>query len=114
MFSIETLCTVRDLLGLSSSKKAEAFIYYIIYFVFINLFAYFAMIYDRHLAKKGKRRIPENVFFSLAIVGGGIGTLVALKKSKHKKNKKSFSFGIPIITALNVIVFLLLIFLLYR
>lgn len=114
MFSNEMLNAVRDFLGLANRQRAEVFVYYIIYFVFINLLSYIIMKFDRHRAKKGKRRIPENILFSLAILGGGIGTLIAMRRSKHKKNKRSFSIGIPIITVLNVTMLMLLIFLLYR
>lgn len=107
MFSNQFLNFVRDLLRVGTRAKAKVFLIFVIYFLLINLVSYVVMTMDKKLAIKGKKRIPENVLFTLAILGGGIGSVISMKKHLHKTRKKSFTIGIPITAALNVIAFAL-------
>lgn len=104
---------VRDLFGFPSLRRTRAFLIFFLYFIAINIISYFIMSIDKKCAKKGKQRIPENVIFSLSILGGGAGVVVAMNRVRHKRKKRSFTVGMPIITALNVIVFVFLVYLLY-
>ena len=45
----------------------------IIYLIIINILGFLVMGLDKHKAKKGDRRIPENTLFGFTILGGGIG-----------------------------------------
>ncbi|GEM_PF-83552 len=104
---------VRDMFGFPSLRRAKAFLLFLLYFIAINIISYFIMSIDKKRARKGKQRIPENVIFSLSILGGGAGIVVAMNRVRHKRKKRSFTVGMPIITTLNVIVFVFLIYLLY-
>lgn len=46
--------------------------------------------YDKYLARKNKRRIPENTLFFLEAIGGTIGLLTAMFFFRHKTSKTSF------------------------
>jgi uncharacterized membrane protein YsdA (DUF1294 family) len=62
----------------------------LLYFLFINIFVFILAAYDKHQARKNKRRIPENTLFFLEAVGGTIGLLLAMLFFRHKTSKTSF------------------------
>lgn len=62
----------------------------LLYFLFINTFVFILAGYDKYLARKNKRRIPENTLFFLEAVGGTIGLLLAMLFFRHKTSKTSF------------------------
>ncbi|WP_431308942.1 DUF1294 domain-containing protein [Halalkalibacter lacteus] len=81
----------------------------IIYFIIINLLAFFIMRMDKTRAKRRERRVPERTLFMLAIFGGSLGIFAGMKSFRHKTKHKSFAIGIPFIflTQLAVVVFIL-------
>ncbi|KQW96239.1 DUF1294 domain-containing protein [Flavobacterium sp. Root420] len=62
----------------------------LLYFLFINIIVFILAGYDKYLARKNKRRIPENILFFLEAVGGTIGLLLAMLLFRHKTSKTSF------------------------
>ncbi|WP_125718501.1 DUF1294 domain-containing protein [Flavobacterium ustbae] len=62
----------------------------LLYFLIINVLEFTIAGYDKFLARKQKRRIPENTLFFLALIGGSIGLLTAMLLFKHKTAKTSF------------------------
>ena len=113
MLSTETWLSIRDFLGLPHLRATHTFFIYILYFVLINIIGCFVMKVDKQRARAGKTRIPENVLFSISILGGSAGTIIAMRRSRHKKKKRSFSVGIPIMLVFNVILLAFLIYMLY-
>ena len=113
MLSREAWLAICDFLGLPHVRATETFFIYILYFIIINVIGYFVMKVDKERARAGKNRIPENVLFSISILGGSAGTMIAMKKSRHKKKKRSFSVGIPVMLVFNVIMLAFLIYMLY-
>ncbi|QGQ98272.1 DUF1294 domain-containing protein [Paenibacillus psychroresistens] len=76
---------------------------YLVYFLIgINVLAFYIMGYDKLKAKQKKRRIPERQLFWYAIIGGSIGTFVAMKVYRHKTQHPSFQYGIPAIILLHI------------
>lgn len=63
---------------------------FLLYFLFINIIVFILAGYDKYLARKGKRRIPENTLFFLELIGGTIGLLTAMFFFRHKTSKTSF------------------------
>ncbi|OXA80619.1 Uncharacterized membrane protein YsdA, DUF1294 family [Flavobacterium aquidurense] len=59
-------------------------------FLFINIFVFLLAGFDKHQAKKNKRRIPENTLFFLEAIGGTFGLLLAMLFFRHKTSKTSF------------------------
>ncbi|KFF07427.1 DUF1294 domain-containing protein [Flavobacterium reichenbachii] len=62
----------------------------LIYFLVINVLEFGIAGYDKSMAIKQKRRIPENTLFFLAFIGGSIGLLTAMFLFTHKTSKISF------------------------
>ena len=82
----------------------------VIYLLLINVFGFGIMLYDKNMARKNKRRVPEKTLFGIAILGGSIGCLVGMYTARHKTRHKSFTIGIPVILALQTLCIYLLLF----
>lgn len=80
----------------------------IIYLVVINILGFLVMGLDKHKAKMGNRRIPENTLFGFTILGGGIGTIIGMYVFHHKTKKMKFKIGMPLILILEVLIFIYL------
>lgn len=72
-----------------------------IYFLIINVIAFLSFGFDKWRARTHGWRIKEGSLLLLAILGGGIGSLLGMYLFRHKTSKKKFSLGIPIIIILN-------------
>ena len=80
----------------------------IIYLFIINISGFIAMGIDKHKARMGNRRIPENTLFMFTILGGGIGTIAGMYVFHHKTKKKLFTIGMPLILILEILIFIYL------
>lgn len=82
----------------------------VIYLVVINVIGFFIMGIDKRRAKNNSWRIPENTLFLITALGGGIGTIAGMYVFRHKTKKTAFTFGLPAILILEIIlvVYLLL------
>lgn len=80
----------------------------LIYLVTINAAGFLIMLADKEKAKKHLWRIPEATLFTVAALGGSIGSLAGMKVFHHKTKKPKFYIGIPVILVLQI---LLLVFL---
>ncbi len=76
----------------------------IIYLIIINIIAFLSMWIDKRKAVKGKWRISEAALLTLALLGGGIGSLAGMYTFRHKTKKLRFSVGIPAILIFEIIV----------
>ena len=56
-------------------------------FLALNLFAFLIMGYDKYLAKKHKKRIPEKTLLGLVLIGGTIGSGLGILIFRHKTAK---------------------------
>ena len=88
------------------------FIYiFLAYVLIINLLGFTSMGVDKYKARKHLWRIPEKVLFTIAILGGSIGSSLGMYTFRHKTKHKSFVIGIPTIIVIHFI--LIIVFLLY-
>ena len=69
----------------------------IIYFLIINLIGFLSMGIDKLKAKKDWWRIPEGTLLMIAILGGGIGSILGMYTFRHKTKKMKFTVGMPTI-----------------
>ena len=76
----------------------------LLYLLVINILGFFAMGIDKHKAKMGSWRIPENTLFGFCFLGGGIGTIVGMYTFRHKTKKKKFTVGMPLVVVLQVLI----------
>ena len=65
--------------------------YFFYWLVLINGISFVQMIYDKHLAEAGKRRIPEASLLQWMAFGGAPAGLLASKIIRHKTRKQPFA-----------------------
>ena len=51
---------------------------FLIYCLLMNIAAFFVMGWDKRCAIQHKQRIPEKTLFILAIIGGSLGSILAM------------------------------------
>ena len=80
------------------------------YFAVMNLLGFALMGIDKRKAVRHAFRIPEATLFSVAIVGGSIGSIIGMFLFRHKTKHWYFKFGMPIILVIQIAVFAFLYF----
>lgn len=78
------------------------------FIISINLVAFIFYGVDKLRAKKRAWRIPELQLILLGLLGGGLGSALAMIIFHHKLAKKKFIWGVPLMVILNFIGFLYL------
>lgn len=79
-----------------------------IYLLVINIIGFLAMGIDKHKAKKRAFRIPEASLFTLAFIGGSIGTTLGMFVFRHKTRHWYFLYGMPAILLFQLVLAFLL------
>lgn len=74
----------------------------IAYFVFMNIAGYASMGLDKVKAKRHAWRIPEATLFSIAILGGSIGSIFGMFHFRHKTKHWYFVVGLPAIALIQL------------
>jgi len=74
----------------------------LMYLLIINLVGFLAMGIDKFKAKKGIWRTKEKTLFTIAAIGGSIGSIIGMYTFRHKTKHNSFVFGMPVILALQI------------
>lgn len=77
------------------------------YFIIVNLIGFFVMGLDKKRAIKHAFRIPEATLFTIALIGGSLGSIAGMYFFHHKTRHWYFVYGMPLILILQL---LLLIF----
>lgn len=72
-----------------------------VYYIVINLVAFYFMWYDKQCAIKNKWRINESTLFTLCLLGGVIGFYAGMHIFHHKTKKIKFHFVFLISTILH-------------
>lgn len=80
-----------------------------IWLLVINLVTFFVFGFDKLKAKykekhESARRVPERTLFLLAVLGGSAGALLGMKAWHHKTLHRTFTIGIPVILALQLLI----------
>lgn len=78
------------------------FILIIAYFIIINIAGFASMGIDKAKAKKHAWRIPEATLFSIALLGGSIGSILGMQVFRHKTKHWYFAIGMPVIALLQL------------
>lgn len=76
------------------------------YGIGISVIAIVAAVYDKRAARHGWQRIRERTLFGIATVGGALAMYVAMCLVRHKTKHKRFMIGLPLITAVQVALWL--------
>ena len=75
-----------------------------------TLIAFALMGIDKWKAQHDSWRIPEKTLFLSAILGGSVGSLAGMYLFHHKTKHLSFTVGMPLILAAQIVLVLLLAF----
>ena len=75
-----------------------------------TLIAFALMGIDKWKAKHDSWRIPEKTLFLSAILGGSVGALAGMFLFRHKTKHLSFTVGMPLILAAQIVLVLFLAF----
>ena len=81
----------------------------LIYLFLINALGLILMLADKRKAQKNRWRIPEKTLLSVALLGGSIGTIAGMRLFRHKTKHPTFSIGLPVILAVQIIAFIFLV-----
>lgn len=73
-----------------------------IYIITVNLIGFALMGIDKRKAIKHAFRIPEATLFTVAIIGGSIGSIVGMYFFRHKTRHWYFVYGMPTILILQI------------
>ena len=74
----------------------------IAYFIVMNIAGFVSMGADKAKAKKHAWRIPEATLFTIAILGGSIGSILGMQHFRHKTKHWYFAVGMPVIFFLQL------------
>lgn len=70
--------------------------------IFISIWSFAAMGYDKKQAKRKGRRVPEKNLWLLAVVGGGIGAYLGMIVFNHKTRRTAFRIGFLLLAAIYI------------
>jgi uncharacterized membrane protein YsdA (DUF1294 family) len=73
-----------------------------IYFAVINVATFVAFAHDKRLAVEHRFRTREFVLLGLALLGGSLGGMLAMRAMRHKTRVWYFRWGLPAMLILNV------------
>ncbi len=73
----------------------EYLFYAALMYIAVGIISVIVTVYDKKAAKKRKRRIPEQVLFFWAGIGGALPMLLTMKLINHKTRHKRFMLGLP-------------------
>lgn len=76
--------------------------------LFINITSFFCFYLDKRKAIKKKYRISEYSLFLLALIGGSVGSILGMYLFHHKTKKLKFKFGLPLLSFIQCLLFLIL------
>lgn len=74
------------------------------YLLVINILAFILFYVDKVKAIKAQWRIPEKTLMTIAIIGGSIGSLIAMRLFRHKTRHPKFYLGIPCVLILQLLI----------
>ena len=76
---------------------------FLLYLLSINAISFILFGFDKFLAIKNKRRIPEKELFTVSTIGGAFGGLFAILVFNHKISKAFFMWRFMFIFIVNVV-----------
>lgn len=83
-------------------KSEMAFNIFLLYLLVINTVCYFLFFWDKRMATRGRRRIPERNLLMTGIFGGALGGIIAMHMFRHKTLHRKFKLGFPVILILHL------------
>ena len=75
-----------------------------LYLLIINAAGFLLMYADKQKAKKHLWRIPEATLFTVAALGGSVGSILGMYAFRHKTRHYKFVIGMPAILILQLLI----------
>ena len=85
----------------------------LLYLAALNALTFVIYGVDKLRAKNGKWRIAEHSLLLLALAGGSIGALLAVRLFRHKTMHNAFRYGIPAMLIVQMVLACLVCYLRY-
>lgn len=76
---------------------------FLLYLLSINAISFVLFGFDKFLAIKNKRRIPEKELFTVSTIGGAFGSMLAILVFNNKISKATFMWRFMFIFLLNIV-----------
>jgi uncharacterized membrane protein YsdA (DUF1294 family) len=73
-----------------------------VYLLLINLIGFVLMGMDKRRAKRDAWRIPEKTLLLTALFGGSIGSILGMRKFRHKTKHAKFKLLVPVLMAVHL------------
>lgn len=77
----------------------------LIYLLIMNIWAFSLFGADKSHAKRRQQRVRESKLFKVCFWGGAAGGVLGMNVFRHKTKKRKFTIGIPVMFALQLILF---------
>jgi len=68
----------------------------------VSLLTFLLFGWDKLMAKKDRRRVPEGALLGAALLGGGFGGLLGMYLFRHKTRKLHFRILVPLFLILQI------------
>lgn len=78
--------------------------YILLYLLLINLLGLFFMYSDKRKAQNNEYRISERTLWTVAILGGALGSTLGMNWFRHKTKHASFKWGLPALTLVELVI----------
>ncbi len=78
------------------------------YWAAVSFVSIVVTIWDKAIAGKKRRRVPEATLFVLALLGGSAAMYVTMLLIRHKTLHKRFMLGLPAILAVQLFAYVAL------
>lgn len=79
------------------------------YILVTNIIGFAFMGIDKWKARRGAFRISEATLFTIALIGGSIGSIIGMYVFRHKTKHPAFFIGMPIILVIQVVIIVLIV-----
>ena len=73
------------------------------YFAIINLMSVIVYGWDKLCAIHKWWRVPEMTLLAIALLGGSVGAIAAMRLFRHKTLHLKFKYGVPLIMVLQIV-----------
>jgi uncharacterized membrane protein YsdA (DUF1294 family) len=74
-----------------------------IYLLIVNAATFLVYVYDKTIAGRNMRRVPEGFLHTCSLIGGSLGALIAMQLVRHKTKKLKFQMVFWLIVLLQVV-----------
>jgi len=86
----------------------DFFVFIIIYYILMTLYAACLAVSDKSRALKRKQRISERALLLIGLLGGAGGMYLTMKVIHHKTRVKKFMALLPVLTGVHAVIFIAL------